>query len=342
MLAERHNMRSFLASFPKIKVVRVLGFGALFLLAGGILRSYAAGDEAGNAQDRAPSSQAPSPQAPGPPFDISIFRDPIPSGQLAFLNHFEGMPSDQAIRDKQYRKLLQRLVPNCVFHYGHDMSLSEALDTVLQGSPAPVQVRDGRFMIVSGRSGPYLLGRGFIWIDMQDGIALGGFYFRPTNGEPTPTVNIFSQQVKEAALEMNQLPPDFAQDLSQWSAELRVPPVTTRYFITGSNKKIVLQHDEDYCRPTDRTIAPPEDVCEQMNEDAADIDVTAADFVDQTHHATNATAWMINDPDQIAWIHVRDATCSVGPNPLQCHILMTRERTRVIINRHPLPPPPHR
>jgi hypothetical protein len=255
-------MRFLRASVRRLKVRHVFAFGTLFLMAGGILRSHAAGNETGNAQDGAPPSQAPAP-GPGPQFDISIFRDPVPSGQLAFLNHFEGMPSDQAIRDKQYRKLLQHLVPNCTFHYGRDMSLSEALDTVLQGSPIPVQVRDGRYMIVSGRSGPYLLGRGFVWIDMQDGIALGGFFFRPTNGEPTPTVNIFSQQVKEAALEMNQLPPDFAQDLSQWSEELRVPPVTTRYFITGSNKKIVLQHDEDYCQPTDGTIAPSEDVCER-------------------------------------------------------------------------------
>ena len=251
------------------------------------------------------------------------------------------MPSDKVIRDKEYRKLLKSVVPDCVFHYGWDMSLSSALDTVIKGSPLPVNIRDGRYVIVSGQSGPYLLGRGFVWIDMQDGIALGGFYFHPTNGEPTPAVNIFSEQVKEGALEMNQLPPAFAEDLSEWSAEFRVPPVTTRYFITGSRQKIVLQHDEDYCAPTDGTIPPRADVCQQMNLDAADIDVNAAYYVDETNHATNATAWMLG-PDQVAWIQVRNTTCGAGPNPLQCRILMTRERTRLIINRHPLPSPPRR
>jgi uncharacterized protein YecT (DUF1311 family) len=226
------------------------------------------------------------------------------------------------------------VVPDCVFHYGWDMSLFSALDTVLKGSRLPVEIREGRYVMVSGRSGPYLLGRGFMWVDMQDGIALGGFYFRPTNGEPAPTVTIFSKQVKEAALEMSQLPPAFAEDLSRWSRASSVPPITTRYFIGGLNKKILLEHDEDYCAPTDATAAPPEDVCEHMNADAADIDVDAAYYLEQTNHATNATAWMIG-ADQIAWIQFRDATCRIGPDPLRCHILVTRERTRVIINRHP-------
>ena len=52
------------------------------------------------------------------------------------------------------------------------------------------------------RGGP----RGFIWIDMQQGIALGGIFFHPTNGEPTPTLTLFSKQVEENSLEMSQLP----------------------------------------------------------------------------------------------------------------------------------------
>jgi uncharacterized protein YecT (DUF1311 family) len=321
------------SSFPQTRVPILVAFGALFLSFSGVFLSNAVGSELKSPQD-SPSAQQPR----APQFDKSIFRNPIPSGQLTFLNKLDGMPSDKAIRDKEYRNLLKKVVPDCIFHYGWDMSLSSALDTVIKGSPQPVSIRDGRYVMVSGQSGPYLLGRGFMWIDMQEGIALGGFYFHPTNGEPTPAVNIFSAQVKESALEMSQLPPAFAQDLDQWSAELRVPPVTPRYFITGSRQKIVLQHDEDYCTPTNGTIPPPSDVCQQLNLDAADIDVNAAYYVDETNHATNATAWMLG-PDQVAWIQVRNTTCSAGPNPLQCRIVMARERTRVIITRHPLPRP---
>jgi uncharacterized protein YecT (DUF1311 family) len=353
-------MRSNRTSFRKIKVPSVLAFAALFFMAGGILRSNAVGHEHGNAQGSAPGPQSPEPQAQEPqvqvpqsqepqsgepqaalpPYDKAIFQKPIPSDQLAFLNSFDGSASNDAVRDKQYGKLLHTVVPDCMFHYGSDMPLLDALEIVLKGSPLPVQIRDGRYVMVSGRSGPYLSGRGFMWIDTQDGIALGGFYFHPTNGEPTPTVTIFSKQVKENSLEMSQLPPAFAEDLSQWSAENNVPPVTTRYFITGSNEKILLEHDEDYCAPTDGTTA--EDDCEQMNADASDIDMNAAYYLEQVNHATNATEWMITGQDQVAWIQIRDDTCRIGPDPLRCHIRMTRERTHTIINRHPVPHPPPR
>ena len=87
---------------------------------------------------------------------------------------------------------------------------------------------------------------------------------------------------------------------------------------------------------------PPEDACEQMNADAADIEMNAAYYLEQTHYATNATAWMIVGEEQVAWIRVRDGTCRVGPYPLGCHIRLTREHTHVIINRHPVPRPPHK
>jgi hypothetical protein len=116
---------------------------------------------------------------------------------------------------------------------------------------------------------------------------------------------------------MRQLPPAFVEDMLQWSAQSRVPPVVTRYFITGDKRKILLEHDEDYCTPPAGAIpasSPPPNMCQQMNADAADIDLIAAYDLDQTNHATNATAWMI-DPDATAWIQIRDNICSTWPNP---------------------------
>ena len=302
-----------------------LTFAALCLMAAGDVPTNTAAQES---------------RAPAPLYDKAIFHNPIPSDQLAFLNHFEGVASKELVRDKQYRKLMHSVILDCMFHYGWDMPLAEALEKVLTGSPRPVQIQDKRYVIVSGRSGPYLQGRGFMWIDMQDGSALGGFYFHPTNGEPTPTVTIFSKQVKEEPLKMSQLPAAFAADLSRWSAESGLPPVTTRYFIGGVNKKILLEHDEDACSPVDGMTAPAD--CEQMNADAADMDLDAAYYLEQTDHATNATAWMIAGPDQVAWIQVRDNTCRVVPDRLRCRIRVTRERTHVIINRHSVAQLPHK
>ena len=222
------------------------------------------------------------------------------------------------------------------------MSLARALDLVLSNSQVPVQIRNRRFVLISGHRGPYLAGLGFIWIDMQDGIVLGGFYFHPTNGEPTPTVAAFSRQIKtkENSIAITQLPPDFSLDLTQWSAQSFIPPLTTRYFLIGNNRRILLEHTEDYCAvSTSDPSAPsrPPDDCEQMNADAADIDVNAAYYLEQVDYATNATAWMIDGQDQAQWIVVRDATCRVAPDPLACRIQMTRRRTHVIVTRNPIP-----
>jgi uncharacterized protein YecT (DUF1311 family) len=287
-----------------------------------------------------PSTAAQESQAPVPLYDKAIFHNPIPSDQLAFLNHFARSPSKDLVRDKQYRKLMHSVILDCMFHYGWDMPLADALEKVLAGSPRPVQILDKRYVMVSGRNGPYLQGRGFMWIDMQDGIALGGFYFHPTNGEPTPTVTIFSRQVKEESLKMSQLPAAFAQELSRWAAESGIPALTTRYFIGGVNKKLLLEHDEDYCSPVDGPPAPAD--CDRTNAAAADIDLDAAYYLEQTDHATNATAWMIAGPDQVAWIQVRDYTCRVVPDRLRCRIRVTRERTHVIINRHSVAQLPHK
>jgi uncharacterized protein YecT (DUF1311 family) len=290
------------------------------------------------------AQQPPIPVPPPPPYDKALFENPVPAPALAFLTQFDGAPSGALYRDHQFHKLLNATVPNCMFHYGRDMPLTDALDKVLPGSNVPVQIRDNRYVLVSGERGPYLGGRGFIWIDMQDGIVLGGFFFHPTNGEPTPTLAAFSRQIKtrDHAIVMSQLPPAFQDDLIQWSTRSGVAPITTRYFLTGNNKRILLEHTEDYCAPgpDPNAVPPAPDECAQMDADAAEIDMNAAYYLEQVNYATNATAWMINGEDQIAWIAIRDRTC-IGPNPLPCRIRMTRERTRVIVTRPPIVHIPH-
>ncbi|MFZ0690075.1 MAG: hypothetical protein WAM68_09600, partial [Acidobacteriaceae bacterium] len=143
-------------------------------------------------QQPEPPPPPPAPLPPPPPFDKALFLNPVPAPALAFLAQFAGAPSGDLYRDRQFHHIVNANIPNCMFHYGRDMPLTDALDKVLPGSGVPVQIRDNRYVLVSGERGPYLGGRGFLWIDMQDGIVLGGFFFRPTNGEPTPTLAVFS------------------------------------------------------------------------------------------------------------------------------------------------------
>jgi uncharacterized protein YecT (DUF1311 family) len=329
-------MPSFRAVRRLVHAFTTLSFAALAFLVTASLSPNAAAQAAAGPDARPLSSYDKS-------YDKSIFQKPIPAGQLTFLNHFSGAASGDLIRDKQYHKLMHEIIPDVMFHYGWDIMLSDALEKVLASSTIPVQIRDNRYFLVSGRSGPYLAGRGLMWIDMQDGIALGGFYFHPTNGEPTPTVTVFSRQLRVPAIKLSQLPPAFADDLRQWSTDSGVPAVTTRYFIGDNKLRLLLEHDEDSCASLRGTPAST-DQCEQMNADAADIDLNAAYYLDQINYATNGTAWMINTPDQTNWLQMRDDTCRLRPDRLGCTIRMTRDRIRVVIERHPAPqqPPRHR
>ncbi len=287
------------------------------------------------------------PDTPTPDASNStIFEKPLDPSLLPALRNFDGAPTSQLFHDKQFRRLMKDFVPNCMFHYGRDMPLSDALDMALSNSRTPVRVFDNRYLVLSGNGGPYLSGRAFLWVDTQAGLGLGAFFFTPTNGEPTPTVAVFSRQVKESTLALSQLPPAFRNDLTQWSMRSGVPSITTRYFLTGTNKRILLEHDEDFCSLGDGTSAPPDSGCEQLNADAADTDETGAYYLEQVHYATNATAWMIG-PDQLAWVQLRDRTCLGIADPLGCRIRITREHTHIIIRRpmppHPAPlPGPHR
>lgn len=276
------------------------------------------------------AGRAAAQDSPPAPLEPVAFQNPIPSDRLAFLNDYAGRTAAEVKKDRRFRQLMKLVVPRTTFHYGHDMSLDEAIDIALDGAPLPIDIRDGRYVMVAGHSGPYLNGKGFVWFDMQAGIALGGFFFHPTNGEPTPTLAVFSRQLKTDSVAMSQLPPAFAQDLNQWVAVAGMRPIFTRYFIPDNGKKYVLMHDEDYCISPPGATNPDQDACEQMNYDAADIDLNAADFMAQTHNAANATAWMLS-PQQVSWIAVRDRTCGAG---LACRIRITRERTRVVIGQH--------
>jgi uncharacterized protein YecT (DUF1311 family) len=279
---------------------------------------------AANARAQDPDDAVP-PQGPPP---AAVFQNRIAADQLAFLNGYAGKTAKDIQKDKRFRMLMKLAIPRTEYHYGRDMPLDDAVETLLDGAPLPIEVREGRYAMVASHGGPYLSGRGFLWFDMQEGIALGGVYFHPVNGEPTPTLAIFSRQLKDTTLEMGQLPVAFQQDLAQWMLVADPKYVSPRYFIPQNGKKYVLVHDEDYCaNPVGTPPVNPEN-CDRLNAEAADADLNAAYFMSQTHNAANATAWMLG-PEQLAWIGVRENTC--GAAGWACRIRITRQRTRALL-----------
>jgi uncharacterized protein YecT (DUF1311 family) len=318
LLARGHAMRYLRLTLFRCKIGSTFVLTAILPIAGTLLAPGASARQA----------QAVPPPEPPPP--LAAFQNPIPADQLTFLNDYAGKTAKEIQKDKRFRTLMKQAIPRTEYHYGRDMPLSETVETLLDGAPLPIDIRDGRYAMVASHGGPYLSGKGFMWFDMKDGIALGGVYFHPTNGEPTPTLAIFSRQLKDTSLSMSQLPVAFQQDLAQWILVAGPRLVSPRYFIPENGKKYVLLHDEDYCAYQDGTPPPPQDRCEEMNAEAADADVNAAYFMQETHNQANATAWMLG-PDQVAWIGMRNQSCGLGPAGLPCRIRITRQRTRVLI-----------
>jgi len=310
-------MRSFSGFIFRCTSLSTLAIAALFSLAG-LVPSLS-----GAAQDgvSAPDAQA------GPPPSPIAFENTIPLEQLAFLKDYDGKSLKELRKDKRFHKLMSAITPRTEYHYGRDMPLSDAVDETLDGPPLPVDVREGRYVMVGSTTGSLLGGKSFAWFDIQKGIGIGGVYFHPTNGEPTPTLAIYSRQIRETELGISQLPPAFAQDLAQWSLATSMRPVTVRYFIPDNGRKYVLLHDEDYCAHPELAPVQGPGGCEQLNADAADADMNAAYFMRETGNAANATAWMLGQ-DQVAWIGVRAQTCG---GSLACQIRVTRRRTRVLI-----------
>src|ERR1700690_726500 len=167
------------SSLRRVLVAPSMAFGAGLLLA----CLFAAPNAA---------AQEPAALEPPPPPPPVVFQNPIPSDQLAFLSSYAVQQTKDLEKDKRFRSLMKATVPRTEYHYGRDMPLSEAIDNALDGSKLPVELREGRYVTVSGSQGSYLRGRGFLWFDLQQGIVLGGFYFEPVNGEPTPTLTVFS------------------------------------------------------------------------------------------------------------------------------------------------------
>ena len=268
---------------------------------------------------------------PAPPPQPAVFHDLIPTAELGFLAGYDGKMPKELERDKRFRQLEKLITPNTTYFYHRDRDLSEARDLVLDEKELPVSVREGRYVMVSSAGGTdqNLYGRGFIWIDMQTGTGLGGIYFKPSNGEPTPTLTIFSKQLTDTYLGINQLPPEFLADLNQWALIAKVHATSPRYFIPANKKKYALIHDFDYCAHPEGTAAPPADECEEMNAEAADADLEAAWFMKATGHLSDATAYLLQ-PEFDAWIAVRERTCGVR---LACRVVYTRRQTQQLLGR---------
>ena len=205
-------------------------------------------------------TQSPAPDQPKTPIKASPCTlaavaqcQPMDVSQLAWLSAYDGKLARDVIYDSHYLQLIQEAVPDAIFHYGEDMPLADAIQSVLDDSDVPFTLRDGRYAVLSSRREITTRGRGLLWIDFQQGVAFGAIFFHPNNGEPTPTLTVFSKELGGTITKETQLPAAFLQDLNHWEIEKAIPPSTTSYLINAFGWKSVLMHDSDACKKASAT-----------------------------------------------------------------------------------------
>lgn len=113
----------------------------------------------------------------GPPADDPLFEKPIANDQLTFLNKYDGRASDHVLHDGKYKKIIQTVVPAFPIRFRvDDESLSNTLETVLQSVPLPVEIHDGRYVMIASRGTPTLRGKGFCGLTCRKASPWAGFF----------------------------------------------------------------------------------------------------------------------------------------------------------------------
>jgi len=267
---------------------------------------------------------------PEPTHTASIFQNPIPPGQLKFLLDYKDRTAGAILKDNRFRSLMKLVIPKSESRYCCGRAITNTLVASLEGDPIPIQIRDGRFVIVASGNSPTLNGHGIMWFDLQDGIAIGGVYSHSAEGNPRPELAVFSSQLRGSSLSMSQFPTAFQKDLTQWIFAAGLYVISTRYFIPENGRKYALLHDEDYCIYRQETPPPPHAQCEELKAEAAEVDMNAVYSLAKTQNAAYATP-RVQGEDQLAWISLREQSCGLGPAGLQCRLRLTRQRTQALI-----------
>ncbi len=255
--------------------------------------------------------------------------------QLAWLRKYEGRPTFEVTSDSRFHSLVQAATPDAIFHLGYDMPLSQAIESMLNGPSFAVELRDGlpkdaagRYLMISAQRSARGIGQSFYWFDLQQGVTFGGIFFNPTNGEPTPTLTIFSNQIGDPVTNPSQLPAAFLRDLESWQMARNIPHMTVRYFINASGRKSVLMHDREVCIPATGSVAGDPSECQAMNEAASESDLQASLYLLRIHYAEGSPARTKLEAAQSEWEESELSGCESKPDRLGCRTQLMRARAQ--------------
>lgn len=131
-----------------------------------------------------------------------------PAAPPHWLLAFDGRSTNEVAHDPRLGRLITRQIP---------AAMAATLRAALSGPPDPLLVTDGRTLAMSACQ-PHACGtKGFLWLDLAAGTALGAIY-------DAPTLRLASR-----ALAPDTLPAAARSALLAWLADLDAAPRTVRF-----------------------------------------------------------------------------------------------------------------
>ncbi|MFO0095252.1 MAG: hypothetical protein ACK54K_13210 [Gemmatimonadaceae bacterium] len=125
-----------------------------------------------------------------------------------WLLAFDGRSTNEVAHDPRLGRLLSRQIP---------AAMAATLRAALGGPPDPLQITDGRTVAMSACQPHACDTKGFLWLDLAAGTALGAIY-------DAPTLRLGSR-----ALAPDALPAAARTALLAWLADLDASPRTARF-----------------------------------------------------------------------------------------------------------------
>lgn len=266
------------------------------------------------------------------PCPVTLHCAGLPPDRFEWLAKLKpGDSSRDAVLSEKFQDLVASVTPAAIYHFHIDMPLATAFSVVIRGPAEPIAMRDGRYIMMSACQVPACSSaRALLWIDTSARLAIGALEFTPSNGEPTPTQTLFSNQILDVITEPSQLPDAFIADLREWSKASKLRAPMARYFINGRGFKTAVPHDDDNCAGGNRS-ALPLSLCAGMNVAAADQDVQAAFYL-LVNGYTNGPVRTELQADQDKWRRDRQTACGMGVtlDALACQLKYTRDRVHAL------------
>ncbi|WP_292038162.1 lysozyme inhibitor LprI family protein [Massilia sp. UBA6681] len=256
----------------------------------------------------------------------SIGAEPIPAtNSVLWANSYVGKSTNEFFADRRSMALITFSVPS---------NIIENVTESLGGPPNPV-IRPKHGQLFASACAPRnCLQKGFVWLDIEKKVGLGGYV---SNG----TLNVGSKQ-----LNASELPPDALRAIHNWVGENDVPFESVLFYFDKQKAKTLQAKDFKNSlayipKPSGpsfeckRALTPVEkEICASKSLSTADLELSNLAKMIRQSHSTSSARQQLKSV-QKNWLIARDAKCIKQTDVTDCLSKMYEQQNEFLRNWTP-------